>query len=212
VLINNAGVVPAGRSLTVDGVEEVFAVNHLGYFLLTHELLDLLKASAPARIINVSSDVHRGARMLWSDLQFDSHKFDCWRAYGQSKLANILFTYALARRLEGTGVTVNALHPGVVGTGLAERCGGAASFLARIARPLLATPEEGARTSVYLASSPAVEGVSGRYFTKCRAVASSEVSYCTASQQKLWTISEDLTSVRPRAAREVTSRALPAQS
>jgi NAD(P)-dependent dehydrogenase (short-subunit alcohol dehydrogenase family) len=193
VLVNNAGVLSPERHQTRDGLEETFAVNHLGYFLLVQELLDILKASAPARIVNVSSESHRHAKMAWGDLQFASHRYEPWRAYGQSKLANILFTYELARRLEGSGVTANALHPGVVGTGFGQTYGGPTALLVRLARPFLATPAEGARTSIYLASSPEVEGVTGRYFVKSRAVGSSELSYCKVSQKKLWSISEELT-------------------
>ena len=117
VLVNNAGLIVPERHLTIDGLEETFAVDHLAPFLLTTELLDLLKASAPSRIVNVSSEAHRHAKMHWEDLQFASARYKSFRAYGQSKLANILFTYELARRLEGTGVTANALHPGVVASG-----------------------------------------------------------------------------------------------
>jgi NAD(P)-dependent dehydrogenase (short-subunit alcohol dehydrogenase family) len=200
VLVNNAGVLATSLHLTPDGLEETFAVNHLAYFLLTRELLDVLKASAPARIVNVASEVHRGARMMWEDLQYAQHRYVAWGAYGQSKLANLLFTYELARRLEGTGVTVNALHPGTVGTGIGQTYGGATAALVRLARPFLLKPEEGAKTSVYLASSPEVEGVNGRYFSRSRALASSELSYCEPSQKKLWALSEELIRAKARAA------------
>ena len=200
VLVNNAGVLAAGRHPTEDGLEETFAVNHLAYFLLTRELLDMLKGSAPARVVNVASEAHRGARVQWDDLQFGANPYSSWRAYAQSKLANVLFTYELARRLEGSGVTANALHPGVVGTGFGQTHGGATALLARMARPFMATPEEGAKTSVHLAASPEVDGVSGRYFTRSKALASSELSYCEASQKKLWAISEELTRANARAA------------
>jgi NAD(P)-dependent dehydrogenase (short-subunit alcohol dehydrogenase family) len=203
VLVNNAGVLAPARHETRDGLEETFAVNHLGYFLLVRELLDVLRASGPARIVNVSSESHRHARMAWDDLQFASHRYEPWRAYGQSKLANILFTYELARRLEGSGVTANALHPGVVATGFAQTYGGPTALLVRLAHPFMATPAEGARTSIYLASSPEVEGVTGRYWVKSKAVPSSELSYCEASQKKLWSISEELT--RPAAKPSWTS-------
>ncbi len=212
VLVNNAGVLAFGRHVTADGLEETFAVNHLASFLLTRELLDVLRASAPARIVNVSSDAHRGAKMAWDDLQFANHRYSAWRAYGQSKLANVLFTYELARRLEGTGVTANALHPGVVATGFGQTYGGTTARLLPVARPFLATPEEGARTAVYLASSAEVEGVSGRYFTKCRAVPSSELSYCEASRKKLWAISEELTRGRGARNEELSPRASSAPS
>jgi NAD(P)-dependent dehydrogenase (short-subunit alcohol dehydrogenase family) len=200
VLVNNAGVYVPERHVTVDGFEETFAVNHLASFLLTAELIDLLRSSAPARIVNVSSEAHRHARMQWDDLQFAQRPYRAWRAYGQSKLANVLFTYELARRLEGTGVTANALHPGVVGSGFGQTYGGAMSFLVKLARPFLLTPEQGAATTVYLASSPEVEGVTGKYFAKCRPVRSSEWSYCEKAQKKLWALSEEMVRVQVRAA------------
>ena len=192
VLLNNAGVFVPERHTTVDGLEETFAVNHLAPFLLTHELLDLLKASAPARVVTVSSEAHRGARMSWDDLQFSRGGYRGWRAYGQSKLANVLFTYELSRKLEGTRVTANALHPGVIASGFGQTYPGAMSFFVKVARPFLLTSEEGARTSVYLASSPEVEGKTGGYYSKCRPVHSSSVSYDEASQQKLWALSLEL--------------------
>jgi NAD(P)-dependent dehydrogenase (short-subunit alcohol dehydrogenase family) len=197
VLVNNAGVFVPERHTTADGLEETFAVNHLAYFLFTRELLDVLKSSRPARIVNVSSEAHRGARMRWEDLQFERAPYRGFKAYGQSKLANVLFTYELARRLEGTGVTANCLHPGVIGSGFGQTYGGAMSVLVKIARPFMLTPEEGARTTVYLASSPEVEGVSGKYFTKCKPARSNGVSYDEQSQQKLWALSEEL--VKPKA-------------
>jgi NAD(P)-dependent dehydrogenase (short-subunit alcohol dehydrogenase family) len=200
VLVNNAGVFVPERHTTIDGLEETFALNHLGYFLLTRELVDLLKESGPARIVNVSSDAHRGARMQWDDLQFETHRYRGFKAYGQSKLANVLFTYELARRLEGTRVTANALHPGVIGSGFGQTYGGAMSVLVKIARPFMLTPEEGARTTVYLASSPEVEGVTGKFFSKCKPVRSSAISYDEASQRKLWALSEQLVSAQARAA------------
>ncbi len=200
VLVNNAGVLVPTRRVTADGFEETFAVNHLAAFLLTKELLDVLHAAAPARIVNVSSSAHRGARMQWGDLQFDRHRYNQWRAYGQSKLANVLFTYELARRLDPSKVTANALHPGVIATGFGQTYGGAMSMLIRMAHPFFASPESGARTSAYLASSPEVERVTGKYFARCKETPSSTVSYDEASQKKLWAISEELT----RAARTAT--------
>jgi len=200
VLVNNAGVIVPERHTTVDGIEETFAVNHLAPMLLTLELVDLLKASAHARVVTVSSEAHRGASMHWDDLQFRSHKYRSFKAYGQSKLANILFTYELARRLEGTGVTANALHPGVIGSGFGQTYPGPLSVLVKLARPFLLTPEEGAATSVYLASSPEVEGVTGQYFSKCRPVRSNAVSYDVASQRKLWALSAEMVSPHAAAA------------
>jgi NAD(P)-dependent dehydrogenase (short-subunit alcohol dehydrogenase family) len=200
VLVNNAGVFVPERHETPDGMEETFAVNHLAPFLLTTELLDLLKASAPSRIVTVSSEMHRGAKMLWDDLQFASHRYGGMKAYGQSKLANVLFTYELARRLEGTGVTANALHPGVIASGFGQTYPGAMSFFVKVARPFLLTAEEGAKTSIYLASSPAVEGVTGQYFSKCKPVKSNAVSYDEASQRKLWALSLELVKAHAKAA------------
>ncbi|MFY9821319.1 MAG: SDR family oxidoreductase [Thermoanaerobaculia bacterium] len=188
VLVNNAGASFMEREMTVDGFEKTWAVNHLANFLLTLELLDLLKASAPARIVNVSSAVHAG-RTLDLD-RIEEEKSYGIRGYGQSKLANVLFTYALARRLAGTGVTANCLHPGVVSTGLVKTEGRPViKVLLALLRPFLNSPEKGAATSIYLASSPEVEGVSGKYFVKCKAVPSSPVSYDEALQEGLWELS-----------------------
>jgi NAD(P)-dependent dehydrogenase (short-subunit alcohol dehydrogenase family) len=200
VLVNNAGVYVPERHVTADGLEETFGLNHLGYFLFTKELLDVLQATPKARIVNVSSDAHRGARMRWEDLQFERTPYRGFQAYGQSKLANVLFTYELARRLEGTGVTVNCLHPGVIGSGFGQTYGSALSILVKIARPFMLSPEEGARTSIYLASSPEVEGVTGKYFSKCKPVKSNAISYDLQSQQKLWTLSEQLVKAHAKAA------------
>lgn len=188
VLVNNAGAVFMKRETTVDGFERTWAVNHLASFLLTLELLDLLKGSAPARIVNVSSAMHTG-RTLDPD-KIQEEKIYGISGYGQSKLANVLFTYALARRLKGTSVTANCLHPGVVSTSLMKPKGSlAAKVVMGLMQPFLTTPEKGAATSIYLASSPEVEGVSGKYFVKCKAVPSSPVSYDEALQERLWELS-----------------------
>ncbi len=188
VLINNAGIVENTFKRSVDGIEMTFAVNHLAYFLLTNLLLELIKAAAPSRIVNVSSAAHFGARMDFDDLQGEKG-YNGWRAYSQSKLANILFTYELARRLAGTGVTVNCLHPGVIGTKLFRNLG----IINTLAGIFLASPEKGAETSVYLASSPEVEGVTGKYFDNKRAVPSSSASYNETDAKRLWQISAELT-------------------
>lgn len=188
VLINNAGIVENTFKRSVDGIEMTFAVNHLAYFLLTNLLLEPIKAAAPSRIINVSSAAHFGARMDFDNLQGEKG-YNGWRAYSQSKLANILFTYELARRLAGTGVTVNCLHPGVIGTKLFRNLG----IINTLAGIFLASPEKGAETSVYLASSPEVEGVTGKYFDNKRAVPSSSASYNEADAKRLWQISAELT-------------------
>jgi NAD(P)-dependent dehydrogenase (short-subunit alcohol dehydrogenase family) len=188
VLLNNAGAVFMERGVTVDGFERTWAVNHLASFLLTLELLDLLKASTPARIVNVSSAIHTG-RTLDPDKVQDEKLYGIG-GYGQSKLANVLFTYALARRLKGTSVTANCLHPGVVSTSLMKPKGSlAAKAVMTLMQPFLTTPEKGAATSLYLASSPDVEEVTGKYFVKRKAVLSSPVSYDEALQERLWELS-----------------------
>ena len=192
VLINNAGIVNLSRTVTVDGIESVFAVNHLAYFLLTQLLLDRITHSAPARIVNVASDAHRFGGLNFDDLQ-GVQRYRTMRIYGQSKLANILFTYELARRLDGTGVTVNCLHPGAVGTGLGKNNGAWAKVLIGMLRPFFRTPEQGAATSIYLASSPAVDGVTGKYFSNCKATRSAKVSYDAALARRLWDVSAEMT-------------------
>jgi NAD(P)-dependent dehydrogenase (short-subunit alcohol dehydrogenase family) len=194
VLINNAGVVNLQRKLTGDGIEEVVAVNHLAYFLLTHLLLDRLKASAPARIVNVASDAHKFGGIDFDNLQGE-RRYRTMKIYGQSKLANIMFTYELARRLEGSGVTVNCLHPGAVATGLGANNGAWAKVLIKVIGTFFRTPESGAATSIYLASSPQVEGVSGKYFSNSKPRRSSKISYSAAAQRRLWEISAQLTGV-----------------
>jgi NAD(P)-dependent dehydrogenase (short-subunit alcohol dehydrogenase family) len=192
VLINNAGIIPRKRQLTVDGLETQFAVNHLAPFLLTNLLLGVLKASAPARIVTVASDMHRGATIDFDDLQ-SAESYRPLQVYSRTKLANILFTYELARRLEGTEVTANCLHPGVVSTKLlADGMG--------IPRPLKSTtkligsgPTKGAKTSIYLATSPEVEGVSGKYFVRQKPVESSKTSYDENLAGRLWKRSAELT-------------------
>jgi len=192
VLVNNAGAIFTKRRLSADGIEMTFALNHLGYFLLTNLLLDTLKASPPARIVNVSSDAHRGAQMNFSDPQGE-RRYGGWRAYGQSKLANLLFTYELARRLEGTGVTVNAVHPGFVATGFGRNNRGLFALLIRLAQLTALSPEQGAETLIYLATSPEVEGVTGKYFVKKRPVESTRASYDQSAAQRLWQLSAQLT-------------------
>ena len=195
VLINNVGGISVERTETVDGLEYTFALNHLvGHYLLTRQLLGLLRASAPARIVNVASVGHLFGRIHWDDLNLRRH-YSVWTAYFQAKLADVLSTYELTRRLAGTGVTANALHPGLVSTnfGSTNNPGLAAN---RLYRRMLALfpikPEEGAQTSVYLATSPEVEGVSGRYFSRKRPTRSARASYREADQRRLWEIGEGL--------------------
>lgn len=191
VLINNAGVITRSRTVTKDGLETQFAVNHLACFLLTNLLLDVLKASAPARIINVSSQVHYGASIDFDDLQSE-RSYRPARVYAQTKLANVAFTYELARRLRGTGVTVNCLHPGVIATNMLSDYMGVPRSLQFTTRIVGASPEKGAQTPLYLATSPEVEGVSGAYFENRSAVRSSPASYDGAVARRLWRVSAEL--------------------
>jgi NAD(P)-dependent dehydrogenase (short-subunit alcohol dehydrogenase family) len=192
VLVNNAGALFARRQLSQDGLEMTFALNHLAYFLLTNLLLAPLKAADSARVVNVSSEAHRHARLDFSDLQ-GQHRYTGWRAYARSKLANILFTYELARRLAGTGTATNALHPGFVATNFGRNNRSLTATLFRLLQLAAISPEEGARTIVYLASDPAVKDVTGRYFVKRDAVPSSQVSYDRAAAERLWQVSAELT-------------------
>ena len=192
LLINNAGVYLTKRSETEDGLESTFAVNHLGPFLLTSLLVDILKASAPSRIVNVTSDAHKGARVNFDDLQGE-RKFSGWQAYGQSKLAMILYTRGLAKKLEGTGVTVNSAHPGVVRTNFAKNNGGLVMLGFRFLGIFFISPESAAKRILYVATSPDLEGVTGKYFTKMHEVKSSQESYDDDSARRLWQISEQLT-------------------
>lgn len=190
VLINNAGIITKKRVLTEDKLETQFAVNHLAYFLLTHLLLDTLKATAPARIVNVSSQAHHRASIDFDDLQSE-RSYRGTHVYAWTKLANVLFTYELSRRLEGTQVTANCLHPGVIATKLI------ADYLPRPLRFMTqiigASPAKGAQTPLYLATSPEVEGVTGKYFVDQRAVPSSAASYDRTTARRLWQVSADLT-------------------
>ena len=195
VLVNNAGVVLSERRVTVDGYEATFATNHLGPFLLTNLVLDRMRASAPARIVNVASTAHNSARkgIPFDDLQSEG-RYRGMRVYGQSKLANILFTNELARRLEGTGVTANSLHPGTVRTGYGAD-GDARGLLAvglKVSGPFFLSPAKGARTSVYLASSAEVDGVSGQYFVKCKPRTPRSWARDPEAAQRLWRVSEEL--------------------
>jgi NAD(P)-dependent dehydrogenase (short-subunit alcohol dehydrogenase family) len=195
VLIDNAGLVLTSRRVTEDGFETTFQVNHLGHFLLTDLLLDRLVTSAPSRVVVVTSDAHKSARdgLDFDDLQSE-RRYRAFSVYGRTKLANILFTRELARRLEGTGVTVNCVHPGFV----ASRFGrdGDTGALGRVAMPLLRpfalSAEQGARTSVYLASDPAVDGITGAYWVKCAPVAPSSAAQDDDAARRLWDVSARL--------------------
>ena len=215
VLVNNAGAMFALRRESRDGIEMTLALNHLGPFLLTNLLLDTMKASAPARIVNVSSDAHKMlkrfdfndpqakvrrhygrskfASLLYSLLAPPAHP--AFRQYAQTKLANVLFTYELARRLEGTGVTANALHPGFVASNFMAGNGAFGWFMRRWAGLLAISVEQGAQTQIYLAASPEVEGVTGQYFVKQKPVPSSPASRDQAAAQRLWQLSEAMTAL-----------------
>ncbi len=193
VLVNNAGVTMMKRTTTPDGFETTFAVNHLGYFLLTGLLLPRLRAAAPgARIVNVASDAHRWGVLDLADLQ-NEREYKAMKVYGQSKTANILFTRELARRLEGSGVTVNALHPGAVATRLGRGSGPLFDLLQRVISVFMKSPEQGAETSIFLASDPGLEGVNGRYFANRKEKEPQPHASDPALARQLWGISEGLT-------------------
>lgn len=194
VLLNNAGLVMHERQATKDGFEATFGINHLAPFLLTHLLMDVLKASGPARVVNVSSEAHRYGKLDFDDLQ-SVRSYAMMRVYGTSKLANILFTQALARRLQGTQVTTNSLHPGVVRTGFGLNTQGWMRFAVQALSAFFLTAEQGARTSVYLASSPEVAGVSGQYFVRCRQKKPSSDARNEQLAERLWKVSAELTGV-----------------
>lgn len=192
VLVNNVGGFWAHRHVTADGLEYTFALNHLAPFLLTSLLLDRLTASAPARIVTVSSGAQARGRIDFGDLQAERN-YSGQRAYSQSKLANVMFTYELARRLEGTGITATVLHPGVVRTHFGAEDQAHFAILIRMAGPFMKTAAQGAVTPVYLASSPQVEGVTGRYFANRKPKTAAKSAYDTAAAARLWQASADLT-------------------
>ncbi len=186
VLINNAGIWESKRRLSKDNIEMNFAVNHLAPFLLTNLLLDLIKKSAPARIINVASEAHRQGKIYFDDIEFEK-KFSSLKSYAQSKLANILFTKKLSQQLKGTGVTVNCLHPGVVSTNLFDKM---PKLLVKAMELFMISPEKGAKTTIYLATSPEVENTSGEYFDKSRPKKPDTIALRQDIADKLWEISE----------------------
>lgn len=193
VLVNNAGAVFAERQNTPEGIEMTFAVNHLGYFLLTRLLLDRLKASAPARIVNVSSGSHYKGKIDFEDLHFERRKYHIMRAYEQSKLGNVLFTYELARRLADCGVTANCLHPGVVRTNIGNKSGKwVFAMLWSMLKPFMINSAKGAATSVHVATASELEGVTGKYFDNCKEKRSAEASYNEETAKRLWDESSQL--------------------
>jgi NAD(P)-dependent dehydrogenase (short-subunit alcohol dehydrogenase family) len=199
VLVNNAGLVLGKRTITEDGHEATFQINHLSHFLLTHLLAGKLRSSAPARVVNVASEAHRFARkgLDFDDLDWQQRRYRPWGAYGASKLANILFTRELARRWDGTGVTANVVHPGFVASNFAKDgdYGWVGRFGMPIARPFAISVEKGAATSVYVASSPQVEGVSGQYFAKSTFASTAATGEDPQAAERLWEISAKLTGV-----------------
>ena len=195
VLVNNAGLVLSERTETPDGIETQLAINHLAPFLLTNLLLDLLKESAPSRIVTVSSDAHRWAKIDLDDLQ-SRKRYRGMQVYGKTKLANIMFTYELAERLEGTGVTANCMHPGGVNTNFGNNQGGPMNLLFRLFKPFMRSPEQGADTLIYLASSPEVEGMTGKYLADRKVKAASDAAYDETTRKRLWEASEELTGLK----------------
>ncbi len=194
VLVNNAGGVFTKRQTTVDGLEMTFALDHLAYFLLTLLLLDTLKASVPARIINISSQGEVFGKINFDDLQGEkSYGFFGSNAYAQAKLANVMLTYELARRLEGTGVTVNAVGPGLVATNLGANNGGIFGAFTSLAKRLAKTPADAARTAIRLASAPELQNETGKFYYNEREIHSSKRSHNVATQKRLWNVSEELT-------------------
>jgi NAD(P)-dependent dehydrogenase (short-subunit alcohol dehydrogenase family) len=190
LLVNNAGLWTTQRSTTPAGHETTFGVNHLGTFLLTELLLPRLKTSAPARIVVLSSALHYRGQMHWDDLQNATRSFSGPRAYNESKLANVLFTKALARRLAGTGVTVNAVHPGVVATELARAY---PALLVKVFHLFLKTPAQGAECSLYVATSPELDAVTGEYFENSKSKVASAAARDEVAQERLWKVSENMT-------------------
>jgi retinol dehydrogenase-12 len=192
VLLNNAGVMQMGFEETPDGLETTLAVNHLAYFLLTDLLLERIIASAPARIVSVASNAHTFADLDLEDLEFRDRKFRSMRVYGTSKLLNIQWNAALARRLEGTGVTANSLHPGGVNTGLGDQNNAVMVWVGKLIKVFMKSPETGAKTSVHLATSDEVADISGRYWANCRQKTPSQTARDEALQECVWEKSQAL--------------------
>jgi NAD(P)-dependent dehydrogenase (short-subunit alcohol dehydrogenase family) len=192
VLVNNVGAINPERTVTVDGLETTFATNHLGYFLITMLLVDELKAAPAARIVNVASEASR-MNVLELDAPNMETSYSPMRAYCQSKLMNIMFSNALARRLIGTAVTTNAMHPGGVNTNFASEGGGVMGFFFRLAKPLMRTPQQGADTVIWLASAPELDGATGKYFQDRKELTPVGTALDETLQEKLWSLSETLT-------------------
>ena len=195
VLVNNAGLYKTRRTETPDGIEMTLAVNYLAPFLLTNLLLDLLKKSAPSRVINVSSEAERWGKIDLDDLQSE-RRYRGFPVYGKSKLANIMFTYELAERLRGTGVTANCMHPGSVNTNMGKNERGVGILLFRAFKPFMRSPKKGADTLIYLAASPDVQGRTGEYFIDREVATSSKEAYDGTLREQLWEVSEELTNLK----------------
>jgi len=195
VLVNNAGLVQSKRTETPDGIETTLAINHLAPFLLTNLLLGCLEQSAPSRVITVSSEAQRWGTMDFEDMQ-SRRKYRGFPVYGMTKLANIMFTYELAERLDGTDVSANCLHPGSVGTNFGQNNRGAMALFFRTFKPFMRSPEQGADTLIWLASSPEIDGVSGKYFSDRKEIEAKKVAYDPAARRRLWEISEQLTGLK----------------
>jgi len=194
ILVNNAGLMTLKRVMTEDGYESTFQINHLAPFLLTGILLPALKAAAPSRIVTVSSRASTYARIAFDDLNL-SKRFAFMGAYGQSKLANIMMTYGLAKRLEGSSVTANAVHPGLVASNFGNK-GAISNFIWKLMRPVMLTAEQGARNSLYAATAPEMEGVTGKYLIEMKPVSSNPVSYDERAVERLWRMSAEMTEAR----------------
>lgn len=196
ILVNNAGLSIPEKSITKDGIESTFATNHLGYFLLTNLLLDVLKNSAPARIVNVSSEGHKMGHIDFDDINYEHKKYNATKAYCTSKLANVLFTRELSKRLQGTNVTANCLHPGIVASNFPSGTNGLMGFFLKIYKPFLITVEKGAETQIYLATSSEVEGVTGEYFAKKKIAAITSEAKNESVAKRLWEVSEKMTHLK----------------
>jgi NAD(P)-dependent dehydrogenase (short-subunit alcohol dehydrogenase family) len=196
VLINNAGAMFGSRRMTEDDLEFTFAINHMAYFVLTRGLRERLLAASPARVVNTASDAHRGCTLDFDDLQ-STNGYSGFKSYGRSKLCNILFTRELSRRWRGKGISANCLHPGFVATRFGDGSGGFLSRVVRLAKTFAISPEKGARTIVYLASSPEVTGVSGEYFYQCRPATPTTEARDDAAAGRLWNESAKLAGMEP---------------
>lgn len=194
VLVNNAGAMFGSRQVTEDGLERTFALNHMSYFVLTNMLLPRLKSTPGARIVSTASDAHKGNKLNFDDLQ-SARGYSGYAVYGRSKLMNILFTRELARRLAGTGVTANCLHPGFVATRFGDQSGGAFSFAIKAAKNFALTPEQGAETIIYLASSDEMEGRTGGYYVKSTPATPSREAQNDADAKRLWDVSAEIAGV-----------------